>query len=154
MAHYISWVLRHGEKEDYVYGEHIGPWEVISGNYESGVTRKETAKNLGIVFKPAPKLSRVEGINAVLMLLGKCVIDDVKCARLIEALIEYRRKIDRTTKEYKEEPLHNWASHAADALRYLATGRRNKHMAKKKRPRYTQKRVGSDKREGASWMSA
>jgi len=109
MAHYISWVLRHGEKEDYVYGEHIGPWEVISGNYESGVTREETAKNLGIVFKPAPKLSRVEGINAVLMLLGKCVIDDVKCARLIEALIEYRRKIDRTTKEYKEEPLHNWA---------------------------------------------
>jgi hypothetical protein len=38
----------------------------------------------------------------------------------IEALREYRYEYDETKKVYKRSPLHNWASHSADAARYVA----------------------------------
>jgi len=38
---------------------------------------------------------------------------------LIKALESYRREYDNKRKVYKDNPLHDWSSHASDAMRYL-----------------------------------
>jgi hypothetical protein len=66
---------------------------------------------------------RVEdGIQAVRNLLPRCWIDKEKCERGIDALRQYRREFDEKRKIFHDRPLHNWASHCADAARYLALG--------------------------------
>jgi phage terminase large subunit len=44
----------------------------------------------------------------------------VKCERGIDALKLYRSEWDDKLNALKPRPVHDWASHAADAFRYLA----------------------------------
>ena len=46
--------------------------------------------------------------------------DEHRCALRIDALTNYRYNVDEETKEFSDEPLHDWASHAADAFGYMA----------------------------------
>jgi hypothetical protein len=43
-----------------------------------------------------------------------------RCARGIDALQLYRAEYDDKRATLKPRPVHDWASHAADAFRYLA----------------------------------
>jgi hypothetical protein len=78
------------------------------------------------VFQQSPRLSSTvngeveEGINAARLLLPKCWIDDVNCAKGLEALMHYRRDYNQRLNEFKATPVHDWASHGADAFRGLA----------------------------------
>ena len=42
----------------------------------------------------------------------------------VDALASYRYEYDEEKKVYKKTPLHDWASHSADAFRYLAIATR------------------------------
>jgi phage terminase large subunit len=44
--------------------------------------------------------------------------------RALNALRQYRREWDEKLQKFKDAPLHDWTSHTADALRYLARGRK------------------------------
>jgi len=55
-------------------------------------------------------------------LLPRCWIDAEKCAKGLAALKAYRREFDEKRKIFHDRPLHDWSSHAADGLRYLALG--------------------------------
>ena len=63
-----------------------------------------------------------DGIHAVKMLLPRCLIDVDNCTKLINALRHYHRKFSDKERVYKIKPVHDWSSHAADALRTLAVG--------------------------------
>lgn len=67
-----------------------------------------------------PNLSVQDGIQAVRMTLPNCWFDKVKCKEGIEALRQYEREYDEDNKVFRASPLHNWASHLADAFRYMA----------------------------------
>jgi len=54
--------------------------------------------------------------------LPRCLIDVDNCTKLINALRHYHRKFSDKERTYKIKPVHDWSSHAADALRTLATG--------------------------------
>ena len=54
------------------------------------------------------------------MLLPKCWFDAVKCERGIEALKLYRAEYDDKLQTLKPRPVHDWTSHPADSMRYLA----------------------------------
>lgn len=69
-----------------------------------------------------PRQDVDDGIHAVRMLLPQCWFDAVKCDRGISALKNYERKYDNKNKIFSDKPLHNWASHSADAFRVLAEG--------------------------------
>jgi hypothetical protein len=43
--------------------------------------------------------------------------------RALNALKGYRREWDEKLQRFKDAPLHDWTSHTADSLRYLARGR-------------------------------
>jgi len=56
--------------------------------------------------------------------MPKCWFDAERCARGIEALKQYRREWDGKRQTWRERPLHDWTSHAADAFRYGALSRK------------------------------
>lgn len=104
----------------YIYSRHVAPFDVENGQLGTGQTLRETAHSLGIMFDVAPKLAPDHGIEQVRNLLPKCWFDAEKCGRGIEALRQYRREWDDKLKAFKQRPLHDWTSHAADAMRYGA----------------------------------
>ncbi len=118
LSHYAK-VLR---ELPYAYGQHIGPHDLAVQEFGSGQTRIEVARNLGIDFTLAPRLPVDEGVDAVRRLLPAARFDRTKCERLLQALGAYRRQWNDQTKMFSERPLHDWASHACDAMRVLATG--------------------------------
>lgn len=128
---YYAKVLR---ERGYTYGTHFAPHDIDNREFGSGRTRKETASGLGIVFTVVPRQSLDDGIHAVRLLLPKCWFDEVKCEAGIEALTQYRWGWNEQLQENKNEPVHNWASHGADAFRYLAL---RQYTPKAKRPAQT-----------------
>ncbi len=116
LAHYIK-VLR--EKE-YVYGDHYAPHDIQVRDFSTGRSRLEVARELGVRFRVAANLRIDDGIEAVRSILPRCYFDEDKCSHLIEALRQYRKDYDEKLKAYKDRPLHDWTSHPADAMRYLA----------------------------------
>jgi phage terminase large subunit len=108
------------QNKPYSYGKHIAPHDIKVKEFGSGMTRLEKARQLGIAFTVAPDVSIVDGIEAVRSTLGKIWIDEVACAPLVKAIENYRQEYDAKRKVYKDYPLHDWSSHWADALRYLA----------------------------------
>ena len=62
----------------------------------------------------------MEGIDAVRNTLNRCVFDHEKCAVGIRMLENYKRGWDDKNGCWKEDPIHNEASHGCDAFRILA----------------------------------
>ena len=116
LDHYIK-VL---QNKPYVYGEHFAPHDIKVREFGSGLSRVETARNLGINFRVAPKLKIEDGINATRILLQRCYFDKKKCEIGIACLKNYHRKYNEETRVYDNKPLHDWSSNGADAFRYLA----------------------------------
>jgi phage terminase large subunit len=61
-----------------------------------------------------------DGIEALRGLFPRIFIDATACKQLIKCLENYRKEFDERHQVYKTRPVHDWASHGADAARYLA----------------------------------
>lgn len=115
--HYIQVLKERG----YLYGKHYPPHDIAVRELGTGKSRKETAKSLGLTFEePMPALPIEDGINAVRLLLSQCYFDEVKTSRGVECLRQYRKSYNLRLNEFTGTPVHNWASHGADAFRTLA----------------------------------
>ena len=120
LPHYIQ-VLK---QKDYVYKEHFAPHDIEVTEFGNGKTRREVAYQLGIRFKVVPKLPLEDGIHATSMILPRCWIDTDHCKKLIDALRHYHRKYIDKNRMFRSKPVHDWSSHAGDAMRYLSVGLR------------------------------
>ena len=118
LPHYIQLL----DEKPYVYKDHFAPHDIEVQEFGNGKTRREIAYQLGIRFKVVPKLPVEEGIHAVTMLLNRCWIDTDHCKNLIDALRHYHRKYIDKNRMFRSKPVHDWSSHACDAMRYLAVG--------------------------------
>ena len=49
-------------------------------------------------------------------------LDEKKTEKGVDCLLNYSRDWDDNGKVWRMKPNHNWASHGADAFRYLAVG--------------------------------
>lgn len=113
------------QEKNYVYENHILPHDVQVKELGTGKSRLETLDNLGIrPVEIAPKLNVDDGIQAVRSMLDRCWFDEKKCNRGIEALRQYQRDFDEKGRTWRGRPRHDWTSHGADAMRYLAVGYR------------------------------
>jgi len=106
----------------YVYGTHLGPWDIRHREFTSSASRISRAASLGIHFVAVRKLPIDEGINAVRSLLVKSVFDSIECARGIDCLRNYRRTFNEDLQVFGKSPVHDWASHGADSFRTAAVG--------------------------------
>ncbi|MGI0012163.1 MAG: hypothetical protein ACREBU_01780 [Nitrososphaera sp.] len=116
---YLAEVNRRGYKgTDYV------PHDAKVPNFETGRTRIETMIAAG--RKPAlvPDHHIGDGINAVKLTFPRFIFNAGNCDKGnfggIEALRQYRSEWDEKARVFKKSPKHDWTSHPADALRYLA----------------------------------
>jgi phage terminase large subunit len=113
------------QDKGYVYESHILPHDVRVKELSTGHSRLETLDNLGIrPVEIAPKLNLDDGIQAVRSMLDRCWFDEERCNRGIEALRQYQRDFDEKGRTWRGRPRHDWTSHGADAMRYLAIGYR------------------------------
>jgi hypothetical protein len=71
---------------------------------------------------PVSKVDVIPGIDAARNILNRCWFDEKKCAQGIKGLENYKKEWDERHACWRVNPLHNWASHCADAFRTLATG--------------------------------
>lgn len=115
LEHYAGLLQTKG----YLYGQHFGPHDIEVREIGTGKSRKEIAAGLGIRFDVIRNLPLKDGIDAARMTLPRCVFDLKKTAVGLDALRQYREKVDEK-RNVSMGPLHDWSSHAADSFRYLS----------------------------------
>lgn len=116
LDHYVG-VLK---GKPYVYAEDWLPHDAQAKELTSGKSAQEILKALGRNVRITPKLSLEDGINAARMVFPRVWFDESKCQRGLECLQNYRREMNEKLGEFRATPVHDWASHGADAFRYLA----------------------------------
>lgn len=104
----------------YTYGAHFAPHDVKNRDHESN-TRINTARNFGIDFVVTPRGSRNDGIEAVRQLIPQVRFHEVECENLINSMRSYHRVFDDKLRTFREQPVHDFSSHTADAVRILAS---------------------------------
>lgn len=98
------------------------PHDAAAHEFSTGLSRVEVARNHGVHFTVVPDIGVNEGIDAGRNLLNRCWFDEGKCTQGIHALESYRKEWNDRHGCWSSQPLHNFASHGADAFRMLAVG--------------------------------
>lgn len=120
LTHYADVLAQRG----YRYDRHYLPPDVAQHEMGVGKSREQILRSLGVRVTVVPKHRVHDGIAAVQALLPRCYFDEERCAEGLDRLALYRREYDERLQRHREKPLHDWASHGADAFRMLAMGLR------------------------------
>jgi phage terminase large subunit len=161
-VHFIDYLEGAGEgfpfyikalrEKPYVYGKHYPPHDIAVRELGTGKSRKEVAASLGLRFEdPVGALDLADGIDAVRGVLPRCWFDAEGCHDGIEALKHYKKDFNTRLNEFKSVPVHDWASHPADAMRGFAV-RYQIPRQKREAQRSGEQYGGVDM--GSAWMSA
>lgn len=138
LRHYLK-VLK---DKRYNYSTHYAPHDIENREFGSDAkSRKELARagyeiegiKYSLTFEVVPKASISDGIEAVREILPKCAFDEAMCEQGIKCLENYRKEWNDKLGCWRDNPLHDWSSHGADAFRYFAIA-----VTKKKRSISTQ----------------
>lgn len=120
----------------YVWGVHYLPHDA-----ENKTLASQGKSILDLLMEMAPNwrfeiVPRVEniitGITQTRSAFASSWFDEDRCADGIAALENYRQEWDDRLGDYKPTPLHDWASHPADAFRQYAQGYDGEKAATKK----------------------
>jgi phage terminase large subunit len=114
------------------------------------MTIEQQMRAAGFKVRITPKTTITDGINAARTVFSKCWFDAEKCADGLEVLRHYRYALEIDAVTRKREPLHDWASHGSDALRYMAVSLQD---AKPRAARPPPPRQHHE-RGSAAWMGA
>ncbi len=98
------------------------PFDAKVRELGTGKTRFEIFQKLmpGVRIIVLPRYDVADSINAARMLISRCWFDKVKTADGIISLKNYQRRYNPKLKVFEQKPLHDNASHGADAFRYLS----------------------------------
>ncbi len=122
LDHYVQVV----KSKAYIYGDYGHLWphdgDVSDFVLPGTTTRKDIAEGMGLNVQIVPRGGLLAGIEKVRTMLSRIYIDEKNCRGLIKALRDYRKEYDSLRKIYKDKPLHDENSDAADALRTLCMG--------------------------------
>ena len=113
------------KSKTYRYGRHWLPHDAKAKTLASGgkSIQEMAQKELGMGnVRIVPDLSLQDGIQAVRALFPRLWFDEKKCSEydLLESLRQYQREWDDDKKRYRDRPRHDWTSHGADSVRYMA----------------------------------
>lgn len=145
VAYYVQELQKRGYIYDVDWLPHDGKNATLASN---GKSIEQMMRSLGRNVRVQPKLSIAEGINAVRTVFANCYFDRIKCADGIHCLRHYQYEVDPDTGMFSKNPVHNAASHGADAFRGFALSTIDKPLRKAK-SREDARYVRSG---GAAWM--
>jgi hypothetical protein len=106
--------------KDYVYGHHFLPHDAANRDKGAAISYADQLAEFGIFVEVMKKESIILGISAVHSMLPRVLVDDKKVADGIDAWEQYHREWDEKRKQHNNIPVHDWSSHDADVLRYIA----------------------------------
>lgn len=116
LSHYVK-VL---SDKEYNYDFHFLPHDVEVRELGTGVSRKVTLEGMGLTHVRVGKKGGInDGIEKVRGILSRCYFDEEKTEPLYTAIANYRKEWDDQAGVYKDKPLHDKYSHAADAMRLI-----------------------------------
>lgn len=116
----IDFYLRILQGKEYVYGTAVLPWDGGAKALGTGRSIEELMRAKGFKTQVLPRWDVLNGINAVRTIFPQLWFDSECCADGLQALRRYQWGPPNAKGEAKREPLHDDASHPADALRSLA----------------------------------
>jgi phage terminase large subunit len=136
----------------YIYGVDWLPHDAKAKQLGSGRSIEELMRSAGRTVRIVPQLSVEDGINAARTVFPNCYFDAEKCSDGLQSLRHYRYEVDERSETLKRVPLHDFASHDADAFRYLAVALQ---APKTKQPLVPTRPVFlTEGRSSATWMGA
>ena len=95
------------------------PHDARAKNLQTGRSIVEQTIRRGYRPRLVPDHKLRDGISATRKLLPFIYWNRPLCSGAIEAMKSYRREWDDKLGCYRDRPVHDWASHIADAVRYL-----------------------------------
>jgi phage terminase large subunit len=116
LSHYMK-LLR---EKPYTYGTVWLPHDAEAELLASEKTIAQQFQSQNFSTRIVTRVSVANGIEAARSIFDRCWFDAEKCADGINCLRRYRYDVDPETGQYSRNPLHDEASHGADAFRYLA----------------------------------
>lgn len=145
----FSFYLKYLSEKPYHWGTWWLPHDGDSDTIAAEKNPKQQAQAVHKDVKIVPHLGAkaiFQGIEMARNIFPRCVFDEDKCSDGLHALKHYVYDVDETDGERSKYPLHNWASHGADAFRYAAVAVKQPSITKK--PKDTPKSMGP-----GGWMS-
>jgi phage terminase large subunit len=118
LDHYVDWI----KSLPYKVHLHYIPHDGAARELQSGKSRVQFLEERGFVMGGAadgcvPRHEPMDGIDAARLRFNRMWFDAEKCARGIDCLRMYRSEYDDKNQVLRQRPLHDWASHGADAFR-------------------------------------
>lgn len=123
-SHYCDWL----NKQKYRFGRHIFPHDAKKRDIGSKTQYIDYVTPLlegRFIVLDQKECNPLEGIQTVRSMLSRCVFDEEKTSQGVKHLESYKKVWDDRLGCFKNTPLHDNHSHAADAFRYLAIGLKN-----------------------------
>lgn len=114
----LDWYGRALKERGHMYAPLILPHDAQARELGTGKSRVEMLQAMGFATRVLPATAVEDGIETARRYLPRTWIDAEKCAPGLEAVRLYQARFDEK-RNLSLGPLHNWTSHAADALRYL-----------------------------------
>lgn len=137
----LEWYAEQLRARPYTYAETncLMPHDAGVSELGTGKRRVDVLRSMGVSSRILPRTSVDDGIQAVRKLLPTVHFttqplpvngetEDMARMRMergIDAIRQYQREWSDDLRTFKDRPLHDWTSHAADAFRYLALGLRD-----------------------------
>lgn len=150
----LGYYLKQMQERGYTYGLHYLPWDGNKAELGTGRSIKEQIEAVygrGNVFC-VKKMPITEGIEAVRAIFPKCYFDAEKCADGLRSLRHYRYAYNDKLLSFEREPMHDWASHDADALRTAAVGVKEQERPKEQQYQPGRSSYGVGRSDGG-WMA-
>lgn len=120
LSHYAEWL----QTQRLIYARHWLPHDAahrrMGQSPDTARTLRDMLRELlpGQAVEVVPQVTNIlSGIQATRNALASCWIDEAGCAKGIERLGAYRKEWDARLGRWKDRPLHDDASHGADAFR-------------------------------------
>lgn len=127
LVHYVNWMRNAAMDHSCVLGSIFLPHDAASlhaestaGSYEEQVRKLLPGVNVHVVERPNDKY--YDGIEATRRELGSCKFDEEGCDEGIRVLENYKKQWNDLLGVWRNEPLHDWASHGADAFEQFSRG--------------------------------
>lgn len=125
------------------------PHDATAKQLGTGKSIEEITRATGMPTRIVPMLSVEDGINALRTIFPQVWWDQANCKDGINALRHYRYEVDPVTGQFSRKPLHDDASHFADAARYFAVGMKMGAKTSKPKP----PKLNDIPRSHNSWMA-
>jgi phage terminase large subunit len=112
LDHYVDWIkgLPYQVHKQYL------PHDAAARELQTGKSREQFLSDRGLNCEIVPQHKVEDRIEAVRSRLNRMWFDEQHTQRGIECLRMYQSEFDEKHQTVKPRPLHNWASHSADAF--------------------------------------